>query len=62
MRNDGFFLVEVMVLSAIVFAIVALFSLYTISGKSIEHTTNQITAALLAQKQLAYRAIHHYHQ
>jgi len=54
MRNDGFFLVEVMVLSAIVFAIVALFSLYTISGKSIEHTTNQITAALLAQKQLAY--------
>ena len=54
MRNDGFFLVEVMVLSAIVFAIAALFNLYTISGKSIEHTTIQITAAFLAQKQLAY--------
>lgn len=54
MHENGFFLVEVMVLSAIAFAIAALFSLYTISGKSMEHTTIQITAGFLAQKQLAY--------
>jgi signal peptidase I len=54
MRNDGFFLIEVMVVSAIAVTIAALFSLYTISGKSMEHTTMQITAGFLAQKQLAY--------
>ena len=54
MRNDGFFLVEVMVLSAIAVAIGAVVSLYGISGKTIEHTTIQVTAGFLAQKQLAY--------